>query len=48
MLAADPKACVLALSAYEDTAHPQRVLCASALDFLTERSAPETLLAAAR
>jgi len=46
LLAQDPKARILALSAHEDTAHPQRVLRAGALGYLTKRSAPETLLAA--
>ena len=46
LLAADPKARVLALSAHEDTAHPQRVLRAGALGYLTKRSAPETLITA--
>ena len=46
LLAQDPKARVLALSAHEDTAHPQRVLRAGALGFLSKRGAPEALLAA--
>lgn len=46
LLAQDPKARVLALSAHEDTAHPQRVLKAGALGYLAKRSAPEALLAA--
>ena len=37
---------ILALSAHEDTAHPQRVLRAGALGYLTKRSAPEALIAA--
>ena len=46
LLAQDPKARVLALSAFEDTAHPRRVLRAGALGYLTKRSAPEALTAA--
>ncbi|MEP7295099.1 MAG: response regulator transcription factor [Burkholderiales bacterium] len=46
LLAQDPKARVLALSAHEDTAHPRRVLRAGALGYLAKRSAPEALLAA--
>ena len=46
LLAQDPKARVLALSAHEDTAHPQRVLRAGALGYLAKRSAPDTLIAA--
>lgn len=46
MLAQDPKARILALSAHEDTAHPQRVLRAGALGYLTKRSAPDALIAA--
>jgi two-component system invasion response regulator UvrY len=46
LLAQDPKARVLALSAHEDTAHPQRVLRAGALGYLTKRSAPDALIAA--
>ena len=47
LLAQDPKARVLALSAHEDTAHPRRVLRAGALGYLAKRSAPDTLIAAA-
>src|SRR5262245_45641810 len=47
LLAQDPKARVLALSAHEDTAHPRRVLRAGALGYLRKRSAPDTLIAAA-
>jgi len=46
LLAQDPKARILALSAHEDTAHPRRVLRAGALGYLTKRSAPDTLIAA--
>jgi two-component system invasion response regulator UvrY len=46
LLAQDPKARILALSAHEDSAHPQRVLRAGALGYLTKRSAPDALIAA--
>ena len=46
LLAQNPKARVLGLSAHEDTAHPQRVLRAGALGYLAKRSAPEALIAA--
>lgn len=46
ILAQDPKARVLVLSAHEDTAHPRRVLRAGALGYLAKRSAPESLTAA--
>jgi two-component system invasion response regulator UvrY len=46
LLAQDRKARVLVLSAYEDTAHPRRVLRAGALGYLAKRSAPDTLIAA--
>jgi two-component system, NarL family, invasion response regulator UvrY len=46
LLAQDPRARILALSAHEDTAHPQRVLRAGALGYLTKRSAPDALIAA--
>ena len=46
LLAQDPQARVLALSAHEDTAHPQRVLRAGARGYLAKRSAPESLIAA--
>ena len=46
LLAQDPKARVLALSAHEDTAHPRRVLRAGAQGYLAKRSAPDTLIAA--
>jgi two-component system invasion response regulator UvrY len=48
LLAQDPKARVLALSAHEDTAHPRRVLRAGALGYLAKRSAPEALATAVR
>ena len=46
LLAQDPKARILALSAHEDTAHPRRVLRAGALGYLAKRSAPEALIVA--
>jgi two-component system invasion response regulator UvrY len=46
LLASDPRARVLVVSAHEDTAHPQRVLRAGAMGYLAKRSAPETLIAA--
>jgi two-component system invasion response regulator UvrY len=46
LIALDPKARILALSAHEDTAHPQRVLRAGALGYLTKRSAPDALIEA--
>jgi two-component system invasion response regulator UvrY len=46
LLAQDPRARVLALSAHEDTAHPSRVLRAGALGYLAKRSAPDSLIAA--
>jgi two-component system invasion response regulator UvrY len=46
LIALDPKVRILVLSAHEDTAHPQRVLRAGALGYLTKRSAPDALIAA--
>lgn len=46
LLAQDPKARILALSAHEDAAHPRRVLQAGALGYLTKRSAPDALIVA--
>ena len=46
LVAQDPKARILALSAHEDSAHPQRLLRAGALGYVTKRSAPDTLIAA--
>jgi two-component system, NarL family, invasion response regulator UvrY len=46
LIAQDPKARVLALSAHEDTAHPRRVLRAGAVGYLSKRSAPEALIEA--
>jgi len=48
LIALDPAARILALSAHEDTAHPQRVLRAGALGYLTKRSAPDALIAAVK
>jgi two-component system invasion response regulator UvrY len=48
LLAQDPQARVLALSAHEDTAHPRRVLRAGALGYLAKRGAPDELIAAVR
>ena len=48
LLAQEPEARVLVLSAHEDSAHPQRVLRAGALGYLSKRSAPEALIAAVR
>jgi two-component system invasion response regulator UvrY len=48
LLAQDPEARVLALSAHEDTAHPRRVLKAGALGYLAKRGAPEELITAVR
>ena len=44
LLAQDPKARILALSAHEDSAHPRRVLRAGALGYLAKRSAPDDLI----
>jgi two-component system invasion response regulator UvrY len=46
LIAQDPLARVLVLSAHEDSAHPRRVLRAGALGYLTKRSAPDALIAA--
>ena len=48
LIAQDPKARVLALSAHEDTAHPRRVLRAGALGYLAKRGAPDELIAAVK
>jgi len=48
LLAHDESARILALSAHEDTAYPQRVLKAGALGYLSKRSAPEALIDAVR
>jgi two-component system invasion response regulator UvrY len=47
-LFARDQARILVLSAHEDTAHPQRVLKAGALGYLSKRSAPEELIDAVR
>lgn len=46
IIAQDARARILALSAHEDTAHPQRVLRAGAMGYLAKRSAPDALIAA--
>ena len=48
LLAQDRQTRVLALSAYEDTAHPRRALRAGALGYLAKRSAPDELILAVR
>lgn len=48
ILARDPKARILALSAHDDISHPRRMLQAGALGYLSKRSAPETLIVAVR
>lgn len=48
ILAKDKHARILVLSAHEDSVHPQRVLSAGALGYLTKRSAPEELIQAIR
>jgi two-component system invasion response regulator UvrY len=46
LIAQDPRARILALSAHEDTAHPQRVMRAGAIGYLTKRCAPDELIKA--
>ncbi len=46
LLAQDPKARILVLSAHEDAAHPRRALRAGAMGYLAKRSAPEALISA--
>ena len=46
LVARDPQARILILSAHEDTAHPRRALKAGAIGYLTKRSAPDTMIAA--
>jgi two-component system, NarL family, invasion response regulator UvrY len=46
LMARDPKARVLVLSAHEDTAHPQRAMRAGAMGYLGKRSAPDALIQA--
>ena len=48
LLAKDPRARILALSAHEDTSYPKRALQAGALGYLSKRSAPEVLIDAIR
>ncbi len=48
LLAHDAAVHILALSAHEATAYPQRVLKAGALGYLSKRSAPEALIDAVR
>lgn len=48
LLAQDARTRVLALSAYEDTAHPRRALRAGALGYLAKRSAPDELILAVK
>jgi two-component system invasion response regulator UvrY len=44
LLAKDPAAKLLILSAHEDSSHPKRLLKAGALGYLSKRSAPEELI----
>jgi two-component system invasion response regulator UvrY len=46
LLAKDPAAKVLILSAHEDSSHPHRLLKAGAVGYLSKRSAPEELIQA--
>lgn len=48
LLAKEPRARILALSAHEDTSHPKRALQAGVLGYLSKRSAPEVLVDAIR
>jgi len=48
ILAKDPRAKILVLSAHEDTIHPTRVLQAGGAGYLTKRGAPEELIGAIR
>lgn len=48
IMARDPQAKILVLSAHEDSVHPKRVLSAGALGYLTKRSAAEELIKAIR
>jgi len=48
IIARDPGARILALSAHEDISHPRRVLQAGALGYLSKRQAPEVLIDAIR
>lgn len=44
LLAKDPAAKLLILSAHEDSSHPKRLLKAGAVGYLSKRSAPEELI----
>jgi two-component system invasion response regulator UvrY len=44
LLAKDPAAKLLILSAHEDSSHPKRLLKAGAMGYLSKRSAPEELI----
>jgi two-component system invasion response regulator UvrY len=46
ILARDPRARILVLSAHEDALHPGRLMRAGALGYLTKRTAPEALIEA--
>ena len=46
LLAKDPAAKVLILSAHEDSSHPKRLLKAGAVGYLSKRSAAEELIQA--
>ena len=48
ILAKDPRAKILVLSAHEDAIHPMRALRAGAAGYLTKRGAPEELIDAIR
>lgn len=48
ILAKEPSAKILVLSAHEDSVHPKRVLNAGAMGYLTKRSAAEELVKAIR
>ncbi|MCX7628116.1 MAG: response regulator transcription factor [Methylophilaceae bacterium] len=48
IMAKDPHARILVLSAHEDSIHPKRVLNAGAMGYLTKRSAAEELIKAIR
>lgn len=48
IVARDPGARILVLSAHEDMAHPRRALQAGALGYLSKRGAPEALIEAIR
>lgn len=48
ILAKDPAARILVLSAHEDTMHPKRALKAGAMGYLSKRSAAEELIQAIR